>query len=124
LKRIDITYSNTGRGVFFGWLATHYTCPKIMIECKNYGNDIGNPELDQLSSRFSPNRGRVGMLICRSFQDKPRFLKKCRSTADDDRGFVITLDDSDLKVLVAQAKVGQAQGDFPLLRSRVDDLVM
>ena len=29
----------------------------IFVECKNYGKEVGNPELDQLSSRFRPNEG-------------------------------------------------------------------
>ncbi|HVT27120.1 MAG TPA: hypothetical protein VHE81_03795 [Lacipirellulaceae bacterium] len=124
LKRIDITYSNTGKGAFFGWLAANYPSAKIMVECKNYGADLGNPELDQLSSRFSPNRGHVGIIVCRAFQSKDRFLKRCRATADDARGFVITLDDGDLIDVVAQAKAGQAKGEFPLLRSRFDALIM
>ena len=124
LKRIDITYSNTTKGNFFGWLASNYTCPKIMVECKNYSSDVANPELDQLSSRFSHNRGWVGILVCRSFQNKALFLKRCRATADDDRGFVLTLDDEDLKTLVADAKVEQAQGNFPVLRARFEELIM
>lgn len=124
LKRIDITYSNTGTGTFFGWLAKHHPSSKLMIECKNYGADVGNPELDQLSSRFSPNRGQVGLLVCRKFDDKKRFLKRCRATADDSRGFVIALDDDDLKLLVKQAKAGQEAGDFPIFRAKFDELVM
>jgi hypothetical protein len=64
-KRIDITYTNEARSGFFHWLSLHYPSALIFVECKNYGKEIGNPELDQLSGRFSPSRGQVGILICR-----------------------------------------------------------
>lgn len=59
-KRIDITYTNLATGSFFHWVAGHYPAAHLFVECKNYGNEVGNPELDQLSGRFSPSRGKVG----------------------------------------------------------------
>jgi len=53
-KRIDIRYTNTARHGFFAWLARHGVASKlIFVECKNYGRDVGNPELDQLAGPFS-----------------------------------------------------------------------
>lgn len=72
----------------------------IYVECKNYEGEVANPELDQISGRFSPTRGKVGLLVCRKFDDKERFIAGCRDTAQDDRGFVIPLDDDDLQDLV------------------------
>jgi len=69
-KRIDITYTNIATDGFFYWLALHYTAPNILIECKNYAGEVSNPELDQLSGRFSPSRGQFGILVCRGFDDK------------------------------------------------------
>lgn len=45
-KRIDITYKNFAKNGFFYWLSRHYPCPLIFVECKNYGKDVGNPEID------------------------------------------------------------------------------
>ncbi|MFC4330350.1 hypothetical protein ACFPC0_21705 [Streptomyces andamanensis] len=104
-KRIDITYTNVAQGGFFRFLVRHkIKSTYIMIECKNYGKDVGNPELDQIASRFSPLRGQFGILACRSFTDKERFLKRCRDTALDYRGYVLALDDSDLVELVKDAR--------------------
>ncbi|MEU5507924.1 hypothetical protein [Streptomyces fungicidicus] len=101
-KRVDISYTNVAQSGFFAFLGKHkIESTYVMVECKNYGKEVGNPELDQLSSRFSPLRGRFGILACRSFEDKDRFLKRCRDTALDYRGFVIALDDDDLRELVA-----------------------
>jgi hypothetical protein len=99
-KRIDVTYTNMAVVGFFKWLATHYPAAHVFVECKNYGREIGNPELDQLSSRFSPTRGQFRLLVCRHFTDKALFLSRCRDTALDRRGFVVPLDDEDLRALV------------------------
>ncbi len=123
-KRIDISYTNAATSGFFAWVAAHYSAPHIFVECKNYEGDPGNPELDQLSGRFSPSRGRVGVLTCRRFRNKGLFLQRCRDTADDQRGFIIALDDSDLAALVEERKAGRADMQYELLRERFHGLVM
>lgn len=111
-KRIDITYVNDAKDGFFNWISRHYPASHIFVECKNYGKEIGNPEVDQLSSRFSPSRGQVGILVVRSIQNKALLLKRCKDTADDHRGFILVLDDSDLKQLVKQRQsIIYGQGD-------------
>lgn len=128
-KRVDITYTNAAGQGFFRWLAVHGTpCKSIFVECKNYADDVANPELDQISGRFSPLRGQVGLLVRRSFEDKPRFLERCRDTARDHRGYVLALDDADLSQLVAEVESGRGVGDrasleFSLLRTRFNELL-
>jgi hypothetical protein len=122
-KRIDIKYTNMGIAGFFSWVAKHYPAPLIWIECKNYSKDVANPELDQLSGRFSPSRGKVGLLVCRSFDNKDRFFDRCKDTAKDDRGFIIPLDDDDLATLVAQRKDAEFFQQWTLLSERFERLV-
>lgn len=124
-KRIDIKYTNMAGVGFFEWLAKHYTAPQIFVECKNYGNEVANPELDQLSGRFGRSRGNVGMLVCRRFKNKAKFEQRCRDTALDDRGYIIALDDEDLKTLVEARKADQeaAYREYPLLRKRFDAMI-
>jgi hypothetical protein len=101
----------------------------VFVECKNYTGDPANPELDQLSGRFSPLRGQVGLLGCRTFTDKGLFLKRCRDTAQDQRGFCIALDDDDdLAQLVYDAQAEREAGssvpaNFALLQQRYDNLI-
>jgi hypothetical protein len=59
-KRIDLSFDNSARDGFFYRLHTTYRLPSqfIFAECKNYGREVGNPEIDQLAGRFGPNRGK------------------------------------------------------------------
>lgn len=122
-KRIDITYTNEAKSGFFAWLLQHYPSAFIFVECKNCGSEVGNPEIDQLGGRFSPSRGKVGILVCRSL-DKPDALQaRCTDTAKDDRGFILYLTDEDVIDLIKQAKGGVTSMDFPLLVRKFRTLV-
>lgn len=103
-KRIDITFDNSARGgIFWSLHGKHgLPCPYIMVECKNYGREIGNPEVDQLSGRFGPNRGKVGMLMCRSVEDRNRLIERCRDTHKDQRGLILPLTDDDIVKLLRE----------------------
>jgi len=128
-KRIDITSDNVATVGFFDWLNRGYHCPIIPIECKNYDHDPANPELDQISGRFSDQRGATGLIVCRAFKDKPLFLERCRDTSRDRRGYILALDDEDLKALAEDAARLQFEERrekrfaFPLLRNRFDMLI-
>lgn len=122
-KRVDIQYDNMAGAGFFQWLSRHYPSALIFAECKNYGGRVANPELDQLSGRFSPGRGQFGLLIVRAFDDKERFLQRCRDTALDRRGYIIALDDDDLAELV-EARINDADyRNWLLLRRRFQALI-
>lgn len=103
-KRIDITFNNSAeKGFFFTLPNSNATlpCPFIFIECKNYTGKVANPELDQLSGRFSNRRGRVGILACRTLDQNDAFLKRCADTFEDDRGLIIPITDADLNIALA-----------------------
>jgi hypothetical protein len=122
-KRIDITYTNMAVNGFFRWVGTHYPAAHVFVECKNYGREVGNPELDQLSGRFSPSRGQIGILVCRSFQNKQLFMERCVDTARDLRGFVLPLDDEDLAALTAARRDDPLYSNWPMLHQRFQELV-
>ena len=121
-KRVDIEFSNAAESGFFRHLSLHYPAGQIFVECKNYSSDPANPELDQLSGRFSPTRGKVGILVARKFKDKDLFIQRCKDTANDDRGFIIVLDDDDLSDLVAEVKT-EEYPEYKLLMTRFRELV-
>ncbi|MCE2597420.1 hypothetical protein K6Y31_21880 [Motilimonas cestriensis] len=122
-KRIDITYTNEARNGFFAWLSLHYPSSMIFIECKNYGKEVSNPEVDQLSGRFSPSRGKVGILTCRQIEDKERLKKRCKDTANDSRGFIISLDDQDIIDLIKCRQSEPESNEYKLLRNMFNELI-
>jgi hypothetical protein len=97
-KRIDVTYTNAAKDGFFhrAHTAHQIASTMVMVECKNYSKDPANPEVDQLSSRFSTNRGRLGMLVYRDVNDYDLLIARCRDTAQDGRGFMLPLGDAQI----------------------------
>lgn len=123
-KRIDISYTNVAKDGFFLWLARNYAAANVVVEAKNYERPLANPEYDQITGRFSPSRGKVGLLIYQAMEDKQKVLASCRDAAKDDHGFVLALDDADLGVLVDEAKRGDVLGHHGLLRERFRGLTV
>lgn len=97
-KRLDIRFTNASEGGFFQamMISSQGRALTIPVECKNYRKEMRNPELDQLAGRFGHQRGFVGLLLCRSMDNRQRIIAGCRDTANDGRGYVIVLEDSDL----------------------------
>ena len=98
-KRIDITYTNAAQNGFFYRVHNSYQIASsmIMVECKNYSKDPNNPEIDQISGRFSTNRGKLGILVYRDISDYNLLCQRCRDTADDGRGFILPLGDDQVR---------------------------
>lgn len=108
-KRIDISFDNAATDGFFRNLheISRIPCPFILVECKNYGRDVANPELDQLAGRYSPNRGQFGLMVCRALADDTLFLSRCRDTFKDSRGLIIPITDADLIAGLQKRSVGE-----------------
>jgi hypothetical protein len=122
-KRIDITYRNEAQAGFFYWLALNYPSALVFVECKNYGREVGNPDLDQLSGRFGPSRGQVGILICRDIKDRDRLKARCADTARDHRGYIIVLTDADIVAMIHELKSGGKSAEFEILRQQFEELI-
>lgn len=124
-KRVDLRYTNLGSEGFFRWLQRNYPPqPYVWCECKNYRGDLGNEALDQLTGRFARDtRGSFGLLLCRSFDDKQRFVQRCREAASARRGYVLVLDDDDLRVLVEAREKDDANLMLRHLTGRFSEIV-
>jgi len=101
-KRIDIVFDNCAETGFFFRLSNTHDIPSrfIIVECKNYSRDVANPELDQIGGRFSPNRGKMGIITCRTIDDMDTFILRCSDTYQDNRGLIIPLVDEDFYALL------------------------
>lgn len=108
-KRIDITYTNAAKDGFFYRIHTAHSIAAnvIMVECKNYTKDPANPELDQISGRFSTNRGKFGFLLYRRTDNYERLIARCKDTAGDNRGFVIPLGDEQIIIIIGLIAEGK-----------------
>lgn len=97
-KRIDIYFENSARdGFFYNLHMIHkIACPYIIIECKNYSKDIKNPELDQMIGRLTVNKGMLGIITCRTINNKKLFIERCRDSFKNGHGLIIPLTDDDL----------------------------
>jgi hypothetical protein len=123
-KRIDIFMENGARDGIFHRLhdVRKLPCSFVAIECKNYSTEVANPELDQLSSRFSVNRGKLGLLCCRTFEDRALFVERCRDTFKDDRGLIVPLDDQTILQLLEIVQTGRRPEIEKKLTSLVDEV--
>lgn len=124
-KRIDIAYTNAATEGFFqtALASPQMRAIEIPVECKNYRQDIANPELDQLTGRFSHVRGFLGILCCRSFDDKARFISRCKDAAVHRSQFVLVLDDEDIRQMLANIAIGRRQDNDLFLRRKYAALV-
>ncbi|MBX9997728.1 hypothetical protein [Priestia aryabhattai] len=120
-KRIDISFDNSANTGFFYQLHATKDIPSpfIFIEVKNYSSEVSNPELDQLSGRFSPNRGKFGILVCRQIDNMDKFLERCADTYHDQRGLVIPLVDEDFVNILNEIKNGSINPQEKLLSERL-----
>jgi hypothetical protein len=123
-KRIDIYFENSAATGIFHLIPTvrQYPCAYVPFECKNYTTEVANPELDQLAGRFSVQRGRVGFLCCRHFQNRQRFIESCRDTFTDGRGLILPLDDEAVLRLLATIQRGQRDDIDRLLSELVTEV--
>jgi hypothetical protein len=125
-KRIDITFDNSAKSGFFHQLHSSKDIPSqyIFVECKNYGSEVANPELDQISGRFSPNRGKFGFLVCRKIDDMEKFIARCADTYHDSRGMIIPLVDDDFVFLLNEIKRGRKHPEEDLLADRLRKIIL
>jgi hypothetical protein len=111
-KRIDISFHNSATDGFFSKLVNQhkYVVPYVPIECKNYTDDIANPEFDQMLGRLNRRRGMFGIIVCRTIVDKGAVLKRCQDAVKNDpEKAIIVLDDVDIKKLLDLAANGKTK---------------
>jgi len=125
-KRIDILFNNTDKNGFFNSLNTihHLKCPKIIVECKNYGKEIGNPEIDQINGRLNSKRGRFGIIVCRAIDNKPKLIERCKDLMNDNGNYIIALDDNDIVHLLELKDKNDERAIDNFLEGKIDELIM
>lgn len=111
-KRIDVVFTNAADTGFFAQRRNDQkvNANAVIVECKNYTEDLKNTEIDQLLGRFDDNRGKFGIITCRSIKDKKTLIKRLRDASSRSQGYIIVLTDDDLMaMLVAKSMLEEAQ---------------
>lgn len=123
-KRLDIRYTNAAISPFFHRIlsAPQTRALTVVVECKNYTDDIGNEELDQLAGRFNDVRGWFGMILCRAVDDEPKLLARCLDLARDRHGFIIPITDDDLDNMLSFVESGDRRPIDGFLSGKLDRL--
>jgi hypothetical protein len=118
-KRVDIVFTNAADVGFFSHRRNDnkVNANAVIVECKNYSEDLGNNEIDQLLGRFDENRGRFGIITCRSIDDPKALMNRCRDASSRSQGYIIALTDDDLTaMLVAKSRLEEDQVEAMLHR--------
>ena len=100
--RIDIIAENkAGGGVFRELRDVRFNANSVPIECKNYSQDIGNSEFNQITDRLGEKTSRFGMVFCRSIEDRARTLQHQSDRWLRQGIMILVIDDSGLERLVS-----------------------
>jgi hypothetical protein len=111
-KRVDIVFTNAADVGFFSHRRSDQkvNANAVIVECKNYSEDLGNNEIDQLIGRFDENRGKFGIITCRSVDDPKALLSRCRDASSRSQGYIIVLTDEDIvRLLLAKSRLEDEQ---------------
>lgn len=124
-KRIDIAFNNTADFGFFKNLVEIKQIPSahIIVECKNYTNEVGNPELDQISGRFNLYN-KFGIITFRNYEDIKQFIRRCKDTCKDGRGFILPLCDEDIIELLKLRGESKFRDIDDYLENRLRDIML
>jgi hypothetical protein len=125
-KRIDISFHNSATDGFFSKLVNQhkYIVPYVPIECKNYSDDIANPEFDQMLGRLNRRRGMFGIIICRTIVDRGAVVKRCQDAVKNDpEKAIIVLDDSDIEKLLELELAGNKKGISEHLEDKLREVL-
>jgi hypothetical protein len=116
-------YDNGATGGFFSDLKKRLSLNSeyVPVECKNYSDDVGSPEYDQLGGRLNKNDRQVGLLVVRNITDKNKAFEHIK--AKWAKGELVVLIDDDDIVAMHQARYdGQPYLIDKLLWNKVRNL--
>lgn len=123
-KRIDLSFQNSAE---MGFFKDRKDDPfarsrEVIIECKNYGDDIANPEIDQMAGRFDLRRGRFGMVTCRAIDKPDALLKRLVDVFQAQNGIILCLTDADIADLLSVAPLNRQAAIQVMLRSKLREV--
>ncbi|MFD4520795.1 MULTISPECIES: hypothetical protein [Paenibacillus] len=124
-KRIDVVFSNESKHGFFYRLKNDYNifCPNIVIECKNYNDDLANSEVDQLIGRLNKHIGNFGILAARKITDDKLLIQRLKDALRDDK-YIIYIVDQDIIKLLELKKSGLDREINDYMNSKFEEIIL
>lgn len=124
-KRIDVIFSNESENGFFYRLKNDYKifCPNIVIECKNYNDDLANSEVDQLIGRLNRHIGNFGILAARKITDDKLLIQRLKDALRDDK-YIIYIVDQDIIKLLELKKDGLDREISDYMNRRLEEIIL
>ena len=97
IHRVDIMYENSANVGFFRGVKSRLSLKSdhVPVECKNYSDDVGSPEYDQLGGRLNDKDRQVGVLVVRNIVDKRKAFEHLKAKWAK-RELIILLDDDEI----------------------------
>jgi hypothetical protein len=97
IHRVDIMYDNFSKIGFFNELKGRISLKADFVpaECKNYSDDVGSPEYDQLGGRLNNNDRQVGLLVVRKIVDAKKSFEHVKAKWAKEE-LIVVLDDDDI----------------------------
>ena len=95
-----MVFKNHSKSGFFNRFP-YPSYPRVYVECKNYTDDIGPNEFNQITGRVATTKSHLGILVCRRNHNRTQVLGHCRDANRDERNVVIWLEDSDIIQLLS-----------------------
>jgi hypothetical protein len=96
----------------------------VFFECKNYGSDPANPELDQMIGRFGNKRTEFGIIVCRNIANEALMLQRCKDAMLQNRGWILLFDDVDVKQLLQFRSEDKPRDINRFLHEKMRQLIM
>lgn len=75
----------------------------IPVECKNYSQDLANPEYGQILDRCNKKHRHFAIIVCRKNDDHAKVIEQCFDRWHNHEYLIIVLDDDDLTKLLTYA---------------------
>lgn len=125
--RIDLLFRNVATLGFFDEITRRGTVRGgfVPVECKNYGDDPKNPAVGQVLMRLNPSFGMLGIIACRTAEDRDAIFARCIPYAHrESPQLVIVLSDRDFRQMIEAHLAGDVQGVEAPLHDQMQRLAL
>jgi hypothetical protein len=122
IGEIDTVFTNYAKNGFFKSMSERYSSTFPIFEMKNYSEDPGNPEINQVNGRLTANRGNFGILVCRTVKNEERLYDICASKLPDH--CILFLTDKDIIEMLNYSRNGGFDDIDEIMNAKLRTLLL